>query len=101
MVFPLPINCWAVNTNDCPTYRPNLSLIKKDYGLGKVVVVADKEMSTVDNIWYTLSAGDGYVFSMSVRGADKELKNYVLNEGGYEWLGSLGEIKKIFADTKK
>jgi IS4 transposase len=44
-------------------------------------------MTTGDNIWYTLSAGDGYVFSMSVRGADKELKDYVLNDDGYEWLG--------------
>lgn len=25
------------NTNDCLTYRPNLSRIKKDYKLGKVV----------------------------------------------------------------
>lgn len=44
-------------------------------------------MTTGDNIWYTLSAGDGYVFSMSVRGADRELKDYVLNDDGYEWLG--------------
>lgn len=75
------------NTNDCLTYRPNLSRIKKDYELGKVVVVADKGMTTGDNIWYTLSAGDGYVFSMSVRGANKELKDYVLDQDGYEWLG--------------
>jgi transposase len=69
------------------TYRPNLKRIKTQYGLGKVIVVADKGMTTGDNIWYTLSAGDGYVFSMSVRGADKDLKDYVLNEEGYEWLG--------------
>ena len=50
-------------------------------------MVADKGMTTGDNIWYTLTAGDGYVFSMSVRSADKELKNYVLNQDGYEWLG--------------
>ena len=75
------------NTNDCLTYRPNLSRIKKDYDLGKVVVVADKGMTTGDNIWYTLSAGDGYVFSMSVRGANKELKDYVLDQNDYEWLG--------------
>ena len=85
--IPITYQIFPGNTNDCLTYRPNLSRIKKDYGLGKVVVVADKGMTTGDNIWYTLSAGDGYVFSMSVRGADKELKNYVLNEAGYEWLG--------------
>jgi len=51
------------------------------------VVVANKGMTTGDNIWYTLSAGNGYVFSMSVRGENKELKDYVLNQDGYEWLG--------------
>jgi len=85
--LPITYQLFPGNTNDCLTYRPNLSRIKKDYGLGKVVVVADKGMTTGDNIWYTLSAGDGYVFSMSVRGADKELKDYVLKNEGYEWLG--------------
>lgn len=86
--IPITYQLFPGNTNDCLTYRPNLSRIKKDYDLGKTVVVADKGMTSGDNIWYTLSAGDGYVFSMSVRGADKELKNYVLNDDGYEWLGS-------------
>ena len=86
--IPITYQLFSGNTNDCLTYRPNLSRIKRDYGLGKVVVVADKGMTTGDNIWYTLSAGDGYVFSMSVRGADKELKEYVLKDEGYEWLGS-------------
>ena len=86
--LPITYQLFPGNTNDCLTYRPNLGRIKKDYGLGKVVVVADKGMTTGDNIWYTLSAEDGYVFSMSVRGADKELKDYVLKDDGYEWLGS-------------
>ena len=85
--IPITYQLFPGNTNDCMTYRPNLSRIKKEYDLGKVVVVSDKGMTTGDNIWYTLSAGDGYVFSMSVRGADKELKDYVLDDNGYEWLG--------------
>ena len=85
--LPITFQLFPGNTHDCLTYRPNLSRIKKEYDLGKVVVVADKGMTTGDNIWYTLSAKDGYVFSMSIRGADKELKEYVLNEDGYEWLG--------------
>jgi transposase len=85
--IPITYQLFPGNTNDCLTYRPNLSRIKKEYDLGKVVVVADKGMTTGDNVWYTLTAGDGYVFSMSIRGADKELKNYVLNDNGYEWLG--------------
>lgn len=85
--LPITYQLFPGNTNDCLTYRPNLSTMKKDYNLGKVVVVADKGMTTGDNIWYTLSSGDGYVFSMSVRGSNKELKNYVLEQNGYQSLG--------------
>lgn len=85
--IPITYQLFPGNTNDCLTYRPNLSRIKKEYNLGKVVVVSDKGMTTGDNIWYTLSAKNGYVFSMSVRGANKELKDYVLKDEGYEWLG--------------
>lgn len=86
--IPITYQLFSGNTNDCMTYRPNFSRIKKEYGLGRVVVVADKGMCTGDNIWYTLSAKDGYVFSLSVRGANKEMKDYVLKEEGYEWLGN-------------
>lgn len=86
--LPITYQLFPGNTNDCMTYRPNLLRIKKEYDFGKVVVIADKGMTTGDNVWYTLSAGDGYVFSMSVRGANQELKNYVLHEDGYQWLGN-------------
>lgn len=86
--IPITYQLFSGNTNDCLTYRPNLSRIKKEYDLGRVVVVADKGMCTGDNIWYTLSAKDGYVFSLSVRGSNKEMKDYVLREEGYEWLGN-------------
>jgi hypothetical protein len=61
--------------------------MKKEFDLGKVIVVADKGMSTGDNIQYTLSANDGFVFSQTARGANKELKDYILNNEGYTWMG--------------
>jgi len=88
MGIPITFQLFPGNINDCLTLRPNLSRIQKEYGLGKVIIVADKGMNTGDNIYYILSAKNGYVFSMSLRGADKELKNYVLNEDGYEWYGT-------------
>lgn len=86
--IPITFQLFPGNTNDCLTLRPNLSRIQREYNLGKVIVVADKGMTTGDNIYYTLSAKNGYVFSMSIRGADKELKDYVLKVEGYEWYGS-------------
>jgi transposase len=85
--LPITYQLFPGNTNDCLTYRPNLSRIQKDYGFGRVIVVADKGMTTGDNIWYNLSSGNGYVFSMSVRGGNQELKNYVLDQHDYQWLG--------------
>lgn len=88
--IPITYDLFPGNTNDCLTYRPNFGRIKKQFDLGRVISVADKGMTTGDNIWYTINtpAKDGYVFSMSVRGADKKLKEYVLEEEGYTWLGT-------------
>ena len=86
--IPITYELFPGNTNDCLTYRPNLYRIKRKFKLGRAIVVADKGMCTGDNIWYTLSAGDGYVFSMSVRGASDKVKKYVLDEDGYEWMGN-------------
>lgn len=87
--LPITYELFSGNTNDCLTYRPNFSRIKNDFDLGRVISVADKGMTTGDNIWYTINTPtkDGYVFSMSVRGADKEMKSYVLKDEGYTWLG--------------
>ena len=87
--IPVTYELFAGNTNDCLTYRPNFGRIKKQFDLGRVISVADKGMTTGDNIWYTINTPtkDGYVFSMSIRGADKSTKEYVLDEEGYEWLG--------------
>ena len=88
--IPITYELFSGNNNDCLTYRPNFSRIKKDFNLGRVITVADKGMTTGDNIWFTKSTPtkDGYVFSMSVRGADKELKSFVLNDSDYVWLGN-------------
>lgn len=88
--LPITYELFPGNTNDCLTYRPNFGRIKKQFDLGRVITVADKGMTTGDNIWYTRNTPtkDGYVFSMSIRGADKKLKDYVLEEDGYTWIGT-------------
>ena len=87
--IPITYELFAGNTNDCLTYRPNFGRIKKQFNLGRVISVADKGMTTGDNIWYTINTPthDGYVFSMSIRGAEKSMKDYVLDAEGYVWLG--------------
>jgi len=84
---PITYQLFPGNTNDCMTYRPNLFRVKTKYGIGRTITVSDKAMCTGDNVWYTLSAKDGYVFSLSVRGTNSKMRKYVLDEDGYEWVG--------------
>ncbi|WP_422487381.1 IS1634 family transposase [Gudongella sp. DL1XJH-153] len=85
--IPITYDLYPGNTNDCLTYRPTFSRMKKEFDLGKVIVVSDKGMSTGDNIQYTLSAKDGFVFSQTARGANRELKEYIRSDDGYVWYG--------------
>lgn len=92
--IPITYDLYSGNTNDCLTYRPAFSRMKKEFDLGKVIVVADKGMNTGDNIYYTLSSKDGFVFSQTARGANKELKDYIKNENDYIWYGDDYKFKE-------
>ena len=91
--IPITYGLFPGNTNDCETYVPLFKEIRKDFHLGRIIVVADKGMNTGDNIAYCLLSGNGYVFSQSVRGGNKELKDYVLDPQGYRPLGDGFRIK--------
>jgi len=80
---PITYHLYPGNTNDCLTLLPVLKDAKARYKLGRTVVVADKGLNTSDNIAALTLDGHGYVFSQTVRGADKELKEWVLDDLGY------------------
>lgn len=81
--LPMCYKLFEGNTNDCLTLKPMVQELQKNYNVGKVIVVADKGLNTGNNIAYNKAIGNGYVMSLSVRGASADLKNYVLNEEGY------------------
>ena len=81
--LPMCYKLFEGNTNDCLTLKPMVQELQKNYNVGKVIVVADKGLNTGNNIAYNKAIGNGYVMSLSVRGANADLKNYVLNEDGY------------------
>lgn len=85
--FPIAYKLFKGNDNDCTTLLPVLKETRRNFDLGRVVVVADKGINTSENIYYNLKRGNGYVFSQSVRRANKELKAYVLKDEGYVWYG--------------
>lgn len=81
--IPITYGLYPGNTLDKQTLIPMLGKIQRDFSLGRIVVVADKGITTGDNIYYTLSAKNGYILSYSIRGADAAFKKYVLDEDGY------------------
>jgi hypothetical protein len=81
--IPLTYRLFAGNTNDALTLRPVLKQMRKDYSLGRTIVVADKGLNTSDNIAANILDGHGYVYSQSVRKGTEELKSWVLDQSGY------------------
>lgn len=83
--LPMCYGLFPGNTNDCLTLKPMVQKLQKNYAIGKVIVVADKGLNTGKNIVYQKAIGNGYVMSLSIRGANQELKDFVLNENGYTY----------------
>lgn len=81
--LPITYRLFEGNTNDCETLMPVLDDLKDDYGLGKIIVVADKGMNTGENIAYNILNKNGYIYSHTIRGATDEFKNYILDQSGY------------------
>lgn len=81
--IPITYGLHPGNMLDKQTLIPMLGKIQRNFSLGRIIIVADKGMTTGDNIWYTLSGNNGYVLSYSIRGADKTFKNYVLDQSDY------------------
>jgi transposase len=70
-----------------------LTEIKKRFGVGRIITVADKGLNSGDNIAYSTILGDGYIYSKSIRGASEEFKKWVLDESGYREITDKYKLK--------
>ena len=88
--IPIHYRLFSGNRLDKETFRTVIGEVRRKYGTGRIVVVADMGIITGDNIYYLTGGKDmnGYVFSFSVRGGSDAFKEYVLDDRGY--LGSDG-----------
>jgi len=83
--IPIHYRLFEGNKLDKETFRTVIGEVRKKYGTGRIVVVADMGIITGDNIYY-LTGGknyNGYVFSFSVKGGTGAFKEYVLDDKGY------------------
>ena len=83
--LPMCYKLFEGNTTDCLTLKPMVQELQKNYGVGRVIVVADKGLNTGNNIAYNKAIGNGYVMSLSIRGSNNEMKEFVLKEDGYSY----------------
>lgn len=98
--LPISYQLFEGNTNDSTTLMPVLNDLKKNYSLNRVIVVADKGMNTGENIAYNILHKNGYIYSQTVRGANADLKNYVLSNEEYETSADGFKIKSRLVTTK-
>ena len=96
--IPLSYNLFPGNESEKTTLRPALKETKRNFGIQRVITVADRGLNTSDNTLFIAGKNDddhinhdGYIFGQSVRGADKEFKEWVLNQNDYR-------IDKIIED---
>ncbi len=87
--LPVSMSIFPGNTSDSLTLQPTMKDVKASYGLGRLVVVADKGLNSSKNIDTIVNNGDGFVFSQILKGKkgqryNKELfdtNGWTLNEG--------------------
>lgn len=88
--LPVSMSMFPGNTSDSLTLLPTMKDVKESYGLGRLVVVADKGLNSSKNIDVIVNHGDGFVFSQILKGKKgqryhEELfgkSGWVSNEGG-------------------
>lgn len=83
--IPIGYRLFSGNTVDCETMLPVYDDVRAMAGGGRVVSVADKGNNTSTNMALLVAAGDGFVFSQSIRGAKSKasLREWVTSDAGY------------------
>ena len=91
---PICMDVFRGNMSDSDTLKENLDGFKKEYGMERTVVVADKGMNCSRNIDLLCSQGDGYVFSQILKGTKGKRYQEALfaqegwqeaEDGSYKW----------------
>ncbi len=86
--IPLSYDLFPGNESEKLSLLPIARRTKRNCGLGRTVIVADRGLNTSDNIYFLAGKNqssnlDGYIYGQSVRGADEEFKKWVLEQKDY------------------
>lgn len=88
--IPMAFQTFSGNESEKLSLLPTIRRVKKEYSVGRIIVVADRGLNTSDNTAFLSGVNandeknnDGYVYGQSVLGADKAFKEWVLSQDGY------------------
>lgn len=96
--LPITYRLFPGNTVDCETLMETIDPVRSSYGVGRVVVVADRGLNTAENMAYAELRGDGYVYGQSILRAPKEMKDYALEPSHYRSYNEDGQLLPPAAD---
>jgi len=102
--IPISYKLFPGNNTDPITYIPAIEQVKNQFGIDRVITVADKAMNSTKNITATETVGDGWIFSSKIRGSrgtPKELQNFALSESGWEYNNTGTFAKKSMIRKRK
>ncbi len=88
--LPVSMSIFPGNTSDSLTLQPTMKDVKESYGLGRLIVVADKGLNSSKNIDAIVNNGDGFVFSQILKGKKGQRYNEKLfDKSG--WISNEGD----------
>ena len=83
--LPVTYGIFPGNNNDVTTFIPMMNRTTDDYGMKKMIYVADKGMMSHDNIVHIITHGCGYVISDSPRRRqEKDIMDFLHDPCGYK-----------------
>lgn len=82
--IPIGMKMYPGNESEKPVIREIIDELKqRSHISGRIIQVADKGLNCFHNILHALKAGDGYIFSKSVKTLPETEKTWVLLENDY------------------
>ena len=102
--IPISYKLFRGNQTDPVTYLPAVEEGKKQFGIERIIVVADKAMNSKTNVSAMFEQGDGWLFSQKhrgKRGAPKDIQEQILNPADWHFNQTETFAKKSYIRSRK
>lgn len=98
--LPVSYELFQRTPGDIPLLTPGFKKARDEFGVERIIVVVDNGVNSANHLYRIASSGNGYIVSQSIRSADKETKDFVLNPDGYVPLGDERRMKSRLCTRK-